>query len=125
MSVSDLIKERMKRKTESTEQKPSEQKPEADELDDSTDIELEELSERVGPSGLKRLRIEQQYEGRRTISASVPAWIKAALDYVAVKAGKTGTSSYGGFGGKSRFIAEALSEKLKSEFPEIYEKLNR
>jgi hypothetical protein len=125
MSVSDLIKERMKRKPGSTEEKPSDQKPETAESDEAVDIGLEELSERVGPSGLKRLRIEQEYEGRRTISASVPAWIKAALDYVAVSAGKAGTSPYGGFGGKSRFIAEALSEKLKSEFPEVYEKLNR
>lgn len=125
MSVSDLIKERMKRKSESTETKPTEQKPETEESAETADIGLEELSERVGPSGLKRLRIEQQYEGRRTISASVPAWIKAALDYVAVTAGKTGTSSYSGFGGKSRFIAEALAEKLKSEFPDVYEKLNR
>lgn len=124
MSVSDLIKERMKRK-ESKETKPTEQETEAVESEEAVDIGLEELSERVGPSGLKRLKIEQQYEGRRTISASVPAWIKAALDYVAVTAGKTGTSSYSGFGGKSRFIAEALSEKLKSEFPEVYEKLNR
>jgi hypothetical protein len=125
MSVSDLIKERMKRKSESTESKPAESKTETEESVETPDIGLEELSERVGPSGLKRLRIEQQYEGRRTISASVPAWIKAALDYVAVTEGKAGASSYGGFGGKSRFIAEALAEKLKAEFPEVYEKLNR
>lgn len=90
-----------------------------------SDIELDELSSRVGDSGLKRLRIESEYEGRRTISASVPAWIKAALDFVAIAATKAGQGQYGGFGGKSRFIAEALEEKLKSDFPDVYEKLQR
>lgn len=121
MSVSDLIKERMKRKGGSAEAKPEE----GARGRESLHIELEELSARVGDSGLKRLRIERQYEGRRTISASVPAWIKAALDYVAVASGKTGQGLYRGFGGKSRFIAEALAAKLKAEFPDVYEKLQR
>ena len=121
MSVSDLIKERMKRKGKSERTKDDEATTELD----STDIGLDELSSRVGDSGLKRLRIESQYEGRRTISASVPAWIKAALDYVAIAATKKGQSQYGGFGGKSRFIAEALEAKLKSDFPEVYKKLQR
>jgi len=102
--------------------------PKSDEIASSgvtKDIELTELSSRVGDSSLKRLRIEQQYVGRRTISASIPAWIKAALDYVAISAGKSGQGQYSGFGGKSRFIAEALEEKLKKDFPEVYEKLQR
>ena len=120
MSVSDLIKERMK--------KEKSKDPKADEdtaAAEAKKIDLEELSERVGASGLKRLRIEKQYEGRRTISASVPAWIKAALDFVAVSAKETSHGQYRGFGGKSRFIAEALEEKLKTDFPDVYEKLLR
>ena len=121
MSVSDLIKERMKKKEGSGEAKAEE----GGRRSESTHIELEELSARVGDSGLKRLRIERKYEGRRTISASVPAWLKAALDYVAVASGKTEQGVYRGFGGKSRFIAEALEAKLKSEFPDVYGKLQR
>jgi hypothetical protein len=116
MSATDLIRERMKKET-----KPKTQKSTAE----TREIELEELSTRVGDSGLKRLRIESEYEGRRTISASVPAWIKAALDFVALAATKSGQGQYGGFGGKSRFIAEALEDKLKSDFPEVYKKLQR
>jgi hypothetical protein len=121
MSVSDLIRERMKKKGKSDE-------PESEEIsspEETRDIGLTELSNRVGDSGLKRLRIEQQYVGRRTISASVPAWIKAALDYVAISAEKSGQGQYSGFGGKSRFIAEALEEKLKTDFPDVYKKLQR
>jgi hypothetical protein len=121
VSVSDLIKERMKRKGEPTEPKPEE----SGRRREATHIELEELSARVGDSGLKRLRIEREYEGRRTISASVPAWIKAALDYVAVASSKTEQGLYRGFGGKSRFIAEALEAKLKAEFPDVHQKLQR
>jgi hypothetical protein len=123
MSVSDLIKERMKRKEASAQAK--EEDSARGRGTGSAHIELEELSARVGDSGLKRLRIEREYEGRRTISASVPAWIKAALDYVAVASGKTARGLYWGFGGKSRFIAEALEAKLKAEFPDVYEKLQR
>ncbi len=120
MSATDLIRERMKKEKET--------KPKTQEKKKSTatrEIALEELSTRVGDSGLKRLRIESEYEGRRTISASVPAWIKAALDFVALAATKSGQGQYGGFGGKSRFIAEALEEKLKTDFPEVYKKLQR
>jgi hypothetical protein len=120
MSATDLIRERMKKEKET--------KPKTQEKKKSTEtreIALEELSTRVGDSGLKRLRIESEYEGRRTISASVPAWIKAALDFVALAATKSGQGQYGGFGGKSRFIAEALEEKLKADFPEVYKKLQR
>lgn len=111
----------MKRKGKSDESE-SEEKTSSSE---TRDIELAELSDRVGDSGLKRLRIEKQYVGRRTISASVPAWIKAALDFVAISAGKSGQGQYSGFGGKSRFIAEALEEKLKADFPEVHKKLQR
>lgn len=120
MSVSDLIKERMKKEKEDK-AKSKDEKPRTETID----IGLEELSSRVGDSGLKRLRIESQYEGRRTISASVPAWIKAALDYVAISANKSKQGQYGGFGGKSRFIAEALEAKLKTDFPEVFKKLQR
>jgi hypothetical protein len=92
---------------------------------ETREIELEELSARVGDSGFKRLRIESEYEGRRTISASVPAWIKAALDFVSLAATKSGQGQYAGFGGKSRFIAEALEEKLKADFPKVYKELQR
>lgn len=120
MSATDLIRERM--------EKEKEKKPKTrakKETAETREIELEELSTRVGDSGLKRLRIESEYEGRRTISASVPAWIKAALDFVALAATKSGQGQYGGFGGKSRFIAEALEEKLKSDFPDVFKKLQR
>lgn len=122
MSATDLIRERMEK------EKGKEKKPKSRETKPTTEtkrIELEELSTRVGDSGLKRLRIESEYEGRRTISASVPAWIKAALDFVALAATKSGQGQYAGFGGKSRFIAEALEEKLKSDFPDVYKKLQR
>ena len=111
----------MKKKEKPEEAKTSKTKTPAD----TKDIALDELSMRVGDSGLKRLRIEREYEGRRTISASIPAWIKAALDYVAIAATKSGESQYSGFGGKSRFIAEALEAKLKSDFPDVYKKLQR
>jgi len=120
MSVSDLIKERIKKKRPPASDKEAKQHPASTKV-----IDLDELASRVGPSGLKRLRIENQYEGRRTISASVPAWIKAALDYVALVASKRSHGRYSGFGGKSRFIAEALEAKLKADFPEVYEKLQR
>ncbi len=122
MSATDLIRERMeKEKGKEKKPKPRETKP----TTETKRIELEELSTRVGDSGLKRLRIESEYEGRRTISASVPAWIKAALDFVALAATKSGQGQYAGFGGKSRFIAEALEEKLKSDFPDVYKQLQR
>lgn len=122
MSATDLIRERMeKEKGKEKKSKPRETKP----TTETKRIELEELSTRVGDSGLKRLRIESEYEGRRTISASVPAWIKAALDFVALAATKSGQGQYAGFGGKSRFIAEALEEKLKSDFPDVYKQLQR
>lgn len=122
MSATDLIRERMeKEKGKEKKPKPRETKP----TTETKRIELEELSTRVGDSGLKRLRIESEYEGRRTISASVPAWIKAALDFVALAATKSGQGQYAGFGGKSRFIAEALEEKLKSDFPDVFKKLQR
>ncbi|MFX1509838.1 MAG: hypothetical protein ACFFBR_05985 [Promethearchaeota archaeon] len=122
MSATDLIRERMeKEKGKEKKPKPREAKP----TTETKRIELEELSTRVGDSGLKRLRIESEYEGRRTISASVPAWIKAALDFVALAATKSGQGQYAGFGGKSRFIAEALEEKLKSDFPDVYKQLQR
>ena len=120
MSVSDLIKERMKKEKPKKKESPKE----SEQLE-AKDIKLDELSARVGASGLKRLKIESEYEGRRTISASVPAWIKAALDYVAITAHKSGQGQYRGFGGKSRFIAEALEAKLKNDFPEVYEILLR
>ncbi len=120
MSATDLIRERMKKEKETKPKKKEKKQP-----PETRDIELDELSTRVGDSGLKRLRIESEYEGRRTISASVPAWIKAALDFVALAATKSGHGQFGGFGGKSRFIAEALEEKLKTDFPDVYEKLQR
>jgi hypothetical protein len=107
-------------------EKESKQKsPKKAQSADTREIELEELSARVGDSGLKRLRIESEYEGRRTISASVPAWIKAALDFVSLAATKSGQGQYAGFGGKSRFIAEALEKKLKADFPKVYKELQR
>lgn len=120
MSATDLIRERMKKEKETKPKKESKTQTQ-----ETSDIELDELSSRVGDSSLKRLRIESEYEGRRTISASIPAWIKAALDYVAIAATKSGEGKYGGFGGKSRFIAEALEAKIKSDFPEVFEKLQR
>ena len=128
MAATDLIRKRMEKEkeTDTEKKKESESKPrrKAKPLD-SAEIGLEELSTRVGDSGLQRIGIESEYEGRKTISASIPAWIKAALDYIAVTATKSGQWQYGGFGGKSRFIAEALESKLKKDFPEIYEKLKR
>ena len=114
------------KETETEKKKESESKPRRKEKPlDTAEIGLEELSTRVGDSGLQRIGIESEYEGRKTISASIPAWIKAALDYIAVTATKSGQWQYGGFGGKSRFIAEALESKLKKDFPEVYEKLKR
>ena len=128
MAATDLIRKRMEKEkeTEKEKKKEPESKPrrKAKPLE-TADIGLEELSTRVGDSGLQRIGIESEYEGRKTISASIPAWIKAALDYIAVTATKSGQWQYGGFGGKSRFIAEALENKLKKEFPEVYEKLKR
>ncbi len=68
----------------------------------------------------RRPTIKRKYQARETISASIPGWLKAALDLLA-----STTDKYHGFGGKSRFIAEALEEKLKSEFPELYKKLKK
>jgi hypothetical protein len=128
MAATDLIRKRMEKEkeTEKGKKKESESKPrrKAKPLDNA-EIGLEELSTRVGDSGLQRLGIESEYEGRKTISASIPAWIKAALDFIAVTATKSGQWQYGGFGGKSRFIAEALETKLKKDFPEVYDKLKR
>lgn len=128
MAATDLIRKRMEKEKQPDKDQEKESKPKtrrkAKPLDTS-DIQLEELSSRVGDSGLQRLGIESEYEGRKTISASIPAWIKAALDFIALTATKSGQWQYGGFGGKSRFIAEALETKLKKEFPEVYEKLKR
>jgi hypothetical protein len=128
MAATDLIRKRMEKEKETKKEKKqkSETKPrkKAKALE-TAEIGLEELSTRVGDSGLQRLGIESEYEGRKTISASIPAWIKAALDFIAVTATKSGQWQYGGFGGKSRFIAEALETKLKKDFPEVYEKLKR
>ena len=128
MAATDLIRKRMEKEkeTEKEKKKESERKTrrKAKPLE-TAEIGLEELSTRVGDSGLQRLGIESEYEGRKTISASIPAWIKAALDFIAVTATKSGQWQYGGFGGKSRFIAEALETKLKKDFPEVYEKLKR
>lgn len=128
MAATDLIRKRMEKEkeTEKEKKKERESKPRRKVKSlDSAEIGLEELSTRVGDSGLQRLGIESEYEGRKTISASIPAWIKAALDFIAVTATKSGQWQYGGFGGKSRFIAEALETKLKKDFPEVYEKLKR
>ncbi len=121
MSVSDLIKERMKEKDKPKEPKAKRSKAKTE----TGPVELDDLSSRVGESGLKRLGIKQEYERRETISASVPGWIKAALDFIAIKATEKGESQFSGFGGKSRFIAEALAAKLKEEFPDVFAKLQR
>ncbi|MFX0169329.1 MAG: hypothetical protein ACFE89_08270 [Candidatus Hodarchaeota archaeon] len=128
MAATDLIRKRMEKEKQPDKDQEKESKPKARRKAkplDTSDIQLEELSSRVGDSGLQRLGIESEYEGRKTISASIPAWIKAALDFIALTATKSGQWQYGGFGGKSRFIAEALETKLKKDFPEVYEKLKR
>jgi hypothetical protein len=128
MAATDLIRKRMEKEKETEKEKKKEKVPKTQRKTkplDTAEIGLEELSTRVGDSGLQRLGIESEYEGRKTISASIPAWIKAALDFIAVTATKSGQWQYGGFGGKSRFIAEALETKLKKDFPEVYEKLKR
>ncbi|MGQ4833265.1 MAG: hypothetical protein ACP6IS_05145 [Candidatus Asgardarchaeia archaeon] len=68
----------------------------------------------------RRPVIKRKYQARETISASIPGWLKAALDLLA-----STTDKYHGFGGKSRFITEALEEKLEKEFPELYKKLKK
>ena len=68
----------------------------------------------------RRQFIKKTYKGRETISASIPGWIKAALDLLA-----STTDKYKGFGGKSRFIAEAIEAKLKEEFPDLYQRFKK
>lgn len=64
--------------------------------------------------------VKKRYKGRETISASIPGWLKAALDYIASTVPK-----YKGFGGKSKFLSEAIESKLMSEFPKLYAELKK
>ncbi|MFW9984992.1 MAG: hypothetical protein ACFFDJ_00320 [Candidatus Odinarchaeota archaeon] len=122
MSATDLVRERMKKEKEKDKGKEPKSKRRFAELDTGP-IKLDDLPSRVGESGLKRLGLKEEYNRRETISASVPGWIKVALDFIALEATKKGEGPYSGFGGKSRFIAKAVEEKIRSAFPEIYEKL--
>ena len=80
---------------------------------------IDDLATRV--SDMKRPPfVKSEYQGRETISASIPGWIKAAVDYIATK-----DMQYSGFGGKSKFIAEALLGKIEKQYPEIYKKLSK
>ncbi|MHA1839196.1 MAG: hypothetical protein ACTSVM_05085 [Candidatus Ranarchaeia archaeon] len=81
------------------------------------DMTVDELASRINE--IKRPPfVKSEYQGRETISASIPGWIKAAVDYIATK-----EIQYSGFGGKSKFIAEALLGKIERDYPEIYKKL--
>ena len=62
--------------------------------------------------------VKGRYGGRETISGSIPGGIKAAVDYIAANDDK-----YSGFGGKSKFIAEALAHKIKSDYPDVHKEL--
>ena len=112
---------------EKSKQKPKEKEiPDFDELQKKTEEEAELATIVVGDTSVtvskpKRMPfVKKKYKGRETISASIPGWLKAAMDYLAATSPK-----YRGFGGKSKFLSEAIEQKLKDEFPELYEKLKK
>jgi len=82
------------------------------------DLNISELAGRI-KKGTRTGFVKGLYNGRETISGSIPGWIKAAVDFIAAKEPK-----YFGFGGKSRFLAEALEMKIREEYSEIFKKLN-
>ena len=100
--------------------------PEFEDLQKKVDEETELATIIVGDTSVtvskpKRMPfVKKKYKGRETISASIPGWLKAAMDYLAATSPK-----YRGFGGKSKFLFEAIEQKLKGEFPELYEKLKK
>ena len=110
-----------------TKQKSKKEKvPDFDELRKKTEDETELATIVVGDTSVtvskpKRMPfVKKKYKGRETISASIPGWLKAAMDYLAATSPK-----YRGFGGKSKFLSEAIEQKLKDEFPVLYEKLKK
>ncbi|MHA2059228.1 MAG: hypothetical protein ACW976_00395 [Candidatus Ranarchaeia archaeon] len=123
MSVTDLIKKRMENEKKKDDkdpggppkkEKPQDENPKLP----SKDLSISDLAGRV-KKGTRTGFVKGLYNGRETISGSIPGWIKAAVDYIAAKDPK-----YHGFGGKSRFLAEALEKKIKEEYSDIYKKLN-
>ena len=120
MSVSDLIKKRL----EEEKNRENEKNLRKDDKDEKKDPErknvtITDLAGRVKKNSRESF-VKTEYNGRETISGSIPGWIKAAVDYIATK-----NTTYFGFGGKSRFLAEALEEKIKKEHPGIYNQLNQ
>jgi hypothetical protein len=124
MSVTDLIKKRMEEEKKKDDKKgpsdPPKKEPPKDKKTrlSSKDLSISELAGRV-KKGTRTGFVKGLYNGRETISGSIPGWIKAAVDYIAAK-----DSKYYGFGGKSRFLAEALEKKIKEEFSDISKQLN-
>lgn len=128
MSVSDMIKERLKKdqdekppkkpeKDKRIEKAKPQSKPDIIKGEKLEAMTVDDLASRV--SEIKRPPfVKSEYQGRETISASIPGWIKAAVDYIATKDVK-----YSGFGGKSKLIGEALLGKIEREYPDIYNKL--
>lgn len=100
--------------------------PKFEELQRKTESESDFATIVVGDTSVtvskpKRMPfVKKKYKGRETISASIPGWLKAAMDYLAATSPK-----YRGFGGKSKFLSEAIEQKLKDEFSELYEKLKK
>ena len=126
-----MIKERLKKEQEEKPPKKPEKekspiKKDKEEVtedkirgDTLESMTIDDLATRV--SDMKRPPfVKSEYQGRETISASIPGWIKAAVDYIATK-----DMQYSGFGGKSKFIAEALLGKIEKQYPEIYKKLSK
>jgi len=111
---------------ESRQKREKEKMPEFEELQKKAEDETEFATIIVGDTSVtvskpKRMPfVKKKYKGRETISASIPGWLKAAMDYLAATSPK-----YRGFGGKSKFLSEAIEQKIKDEFPELYEKLKK
>lgn len=125
MSIADMIKKKLEQEKEKEKKKvDKKEKPLKEEKEQSTDIAESVIS--VGNISIKISHpkrvpfVKKRYNGRETISASIPGWLKASLDYLA-----STIPRYRGFGGKSKFLAEAIEEKLKNEFPELYKELKK
>ena len=123
-----MIKERLEKEKEqenkdTVERKGLEKKPPTPPVryeqpnEDPKKVSMDDLADRIGDPKRSTF-IKPEYQGRETISASIPGWIKAAIDYIAAKDAK-----YSGFGGKSKFISEALMLKVQNNYPDLYNKL--
>ncbi|MHA1916713.1 MAG: hypothetical protein ACTSUV_00145 [Candidatus Ranarchaeia archaeon] len=122
MSVSDLIKKRLEEEKNRENEKNIRKDEKVDERRkdfEKKNLSIIDLAGRVKKNSRGPF-VKTEYNGRETISGSIPGWIKAAVDYIATK-----DTTYFGFGGKSRFLAEALEEKIKKEHPGIYNQLNQ